>query len=291
MKLVNRIFLVILVGCGVVWMWATWEFGTRAEADREFEKTQLAPAMEKSRQQSAAFRQVLQDRKEGKRTPLPNLEWDMVPLNEAVARMKRRNHYREIQSLAVAVALGTISIWSVALFAGALVRNRRWESVDRQPLAEAGKVLGRFLQDGSRLEARDGDGSGARNVSFDARRMVVEFRNFSFVDSFARNPRRDRVELPISALLTGTVHYAKGGRTLHLRTTLGKVAISDQVRPFDELAALLLDICEYNRLSPVEYRAARALEPQVSTPWYGWVLLAAGLGGIIAGGWWLMGVS
>jgi hypothetical protein len=55
------------------------------------------------------------------------------------------------------------------------------------------------------------------------------------------------------------------------------VAITDAVKPFPELAGLLLDAAEVNRSTPDRYSAALAREPSIKTPWYGWLIFAIAL--------------
>ena len=64
---------------------------------------------------------------------------------------------------------------------------------------------------------------------------------------------------------------------LEVRTTKGKVIVSDYIQPFDRLAQILSDAAELSRSSPEGYRQALAQEPVVHTPWYGWAIIAVAL--------------
>jgi hypothetical protein len=202
--------------------------------------------------------------------------------------MRVRHHFWTIREGAMVVFIGSFFCWIVTAQIQLGLRRRARESVARPPAPNAGHLVGELVELGRSFVARSKpDGSGIE-VEVDGKRAVVVFRNLTFVAAFAGNKRRPLVELPFSELLAVSTGYDKGTAYLNLRTTLGRVHWTDKVRPFDTLAALLDDIVELNRTSPDTYQAARAREPSIKTPWYGWVLLLSGLGGIATLAWYFL---
>ena len=178
-----------------------------------------------------------------------------------------------------------VIVWAVTVQVQAQLARRYLESAERPSAPGAGKVIGPLIARGAVLSAKEGDHSSAGAIEIDGKRLVVVFRNFTFFSKFVGNPTHARIELELGDLVAGSVSQLKGRSYLRLRTTQGKVEISDNIQPFGQLADALLDIIEFNRTQPDSYRAARAREPIIQTPWYGWLILATALGAVVVVGW------
>jgi hypothetical protein len=109
---------------------------------------------------------------------------------------------------------------------------------------------------------------------------TVSFRGFRFITSFIGNKPIPELTLPFTDILAGRMWANHGQFSLVLRTTAGKVTIPDTVQPFQTLATVLLDAVEVNRKNPEAFTAALAREPQIKTPWYGWLIFAASLAAV-----------
>jgi len=287
MTIVHRLFAAILIAVAGVWIWAILALRQEIVAVDSYYAQQVAPHIEASKQEIAAFDQALRDRHEGKNVPLPQFKrLNAPPLGEWVEHIKRRNRYILIRDLALLSFMGAAMAWTVAATIQADVRRRRWESPDRAAIPDAGKVIGELVRSGNILLAKAGDGVAAPSVEVDGRRAMVVFRHFTFVTTFVGNRKKALTEVPFTDLLAGSVRRDKRRAFLTLRTTSGKVVVSDRLQPFQELVKLLLDAVELNRTFPDQYRAALAREPRVRTPWYGWLIIAAALAAVAVVWWW-----
>lgn len=168
---------------------------------------------------------------------------------------------------------------------GALIqaarRKRRWEAPERPAMKQVSPELIKLVESKGRFVAKaEGKSPRTQEVVIDAAGMIVVFRHFAFVNSFARNPVRETTEVPFSELLVGTIDAGNRSGHLHLsmRTTRGRVFIPDNVEPFGQLADHLIGLAELNRGNPVTYRDALNREPVIHTPWWGWLTLATGIG-------------
>jgi hypothetical protein len=281
---INRVFVVILIAFAGVWIWATVILQREIAENKAFYAQKVAPSFEAEKRQEEAFEQALHDHHEIKEVPIPTLS--NAPFDEWMQRLSRRDHYISIREYAYLGFIWTTLVFVIAAQIQAVVRRRRQEAPERPAAPDAGKLIGEWMQTGKAFVAKTEDDGTSEKVEVDTARAVVVFWHFAFITSFARNPMRDRTEVHFTDLIAGSLYYNKGRSLLILRTTYGKVTINDNVRPFRALADLLLDIAELNRTAPDQYRAILAREPQVRTPWYGWLIIAAAVAGVVAVFWW-----
>lgn len=285
----HRVFAVILIAFASVWILAMVMLRREIAADSVFYAQQVAPYFEATKRQTNAFHQALQDRREGKQVPLPLLQpLSTAPFDEWVKRLDRRYHYISIRDVGQIGFMGTAALWVLATLIQVDVRRRRWESPGRPAVSNAGKLIGDLVQSGGVFIAKAANGAGASEVEIDGGRARVIFRHFAFISAFVGNPTRDCTKVLFTDLIAGSLSYSKGRSFLRLRTTHGKVVISDSVQPFQKLADLLLDTVELNRTSPDQYRATLAHEPQIRIPWYGWMIIATALAVIAMASWWAL---
>lgn len=276
---IHRAFLVIVLALAATWVWAAAMLWRHERADAEFARQVVQPELDRFKRESEQARQA--PAPEGLRLE-PVTVPSLVTLNESLERMRVRDHYWSLRESALIGLFATCFCWIVTAQIQLALRRRAREAIDRPALANAGHLVGELVQLGRSFVARSKPDDSGITIQVDGRRSVVVFRNLTFISKFSGNPRQPLVELPFSELLAIATGYNKGTAYLHLRTTAGKVFWTDQVRPFDTLAALLDDIVEVNRTDPAAYRAARAREPVVRTPWYGWALLLLAVTGVAA---------
>lgn len=155
------------------------------------------------------------------------------------------------------------------------------EAEDRPADQGAGVFVNELVKSKGSFRAAGSGGAGEPVIEIDGGRAIVTFYNCTFVRQFVGNPEQARMELPFSAILSAYVGEGRYREFLTVRTTQGRVSVSDNVKPFEDLADLLADIAELNRTSPAAYAAALAQEPKIKTAWYGWVILASAVGAVI----------
>jgi hypothetical protein len=174
----------------------------------------------------------------------------------------------------------TGSIFLILIVGGvaAARRQKANEAVDREPAPDAGKVIDELVPPGTVFVAKTGLGP---RVEIDRTKAEVVFHHLAFIATFASNPESLRTVLPFAGILSVEEGSNDGRSHFTVRTTLGKVVLKDDMQPFEALGEILTDIGELNRMSPEAYAAAVAKEPVVRTPWYGWLILAAALGGFV----------
>lgn len=279
----HRVFAAFLIGLAGAWIWVTVVLQRQIAEDTVFHAVHVAPNLEKTKRQSDALNQALLERKQGKATPLPPLEpLNTGSLNESLQRM---NHRNDLSSKRGHIEMGLVAsamAWACALQIQLAMRRRRLSAPDRPAAQNAGKLIADLVDSGRVFVARAPDAPTAPVVEIDGARALVVFHHFAFVASFVGNPTRDHVEVPFTDLLVGLIYRHKGRSILLLRTTKGKVTIGENVRPFQTLVELLLDVIELNRTSPADYHAALSREPRVRTSWYGWLIIVAALAAVAA---------
>jgi hypothetical protein len=280
----NRVFIAILIALAGIWIWADIRAQQEKAAANAFYVQQVAPSFEAEKRQEAVFEQALHDHHEIKEVPLPMLS--NAPFDEWMQHVNRCNHYISIRELSVLGLMGTMLVWTISVQIQVAVRRRRQQSSERPAAPDAGKLIGEWMQTGRAFVAKTEDDGMAEKVEVDTARAVVVFHHFAFITAFVGNPKRDRTEVPFTDIIAGSLSYNKGRSFLTLRTTYGKVVITDNVRPFQALAGLLLDMTELNRTAPDQYRATLAREPHVRTPWYGWLIIAAAVASVFGAFWW-----
>lgn len=281
---VHRLFLVIILALAATWIWAAAMHWKHKRAYNEYASRVFQPEMDRFKNETD---RTIEDLKAGrllKPLPVPNA----LSLSGLMERRRVLDHYWDIREGAMIGLFATVFCWLVAAQIQLGLRRRARARVERPAEPTAGHLVGELVQQGRTFLARSKpDGTGIE-IEVDGRRAVVFFRNLTFVAAFSGNKRRPIVELPFSELLALTTGYNKGTAYLNLRTTAGRVFWTDKVRPFDTLAALLDDIIELNRTDPAAYQAARAREPVIRTPWYGWAMLMAGVVAVAALAWFFL---
>lgn len=254
----NRLVLICLGVIALSWI-GLYVVDLRARADdQEFYARKMAPVL----QSPEAF--------------------DRAAMEELQVRLAHRsdNGWARLYLLEGGMAL--FMVWVVAgLIRGELFWKRR-NAADRLADANAGAVISDLRRLRAPFVARSGQRwrlikSGPQEVEVDAVKETVVFRGFTFIRSFTGNRPTPQMELRFEDILGGRIWVSHGKSSLNLRTTAGAVTIMDDVSPFQELVALLLDAAEANRIRPERYAQALAREPRVKTPWYGWLIFAAAL--------------
>jgi hypothetical protein len=268
MKWVHWGFLLAIGALGCVWLCEyAWVQKETAEDNAYYQK-EVAPSVEAM-----------------KRNPyqLPNFKAS----DRWMEKLAVRNYDAKVRddTLLLLMAVGGAGLVMVA--AQAFAARLDWESPDRKAVAGAGTLLAGFTRDEGVMVARQG-GANEPEVEFDARRRVVTFRNLAFTVAFIGNPVRERVEVPFSDLIVGTIIAAKGTLSLKLRTAQGTVTFDNRMNEFSKLAALISDACEQNRLNQEQFQDALAREPKIRTPWYGWAILVVSVISVIAAFWWFI---
>ncbi len=280
--MLNRIFLALLVVFAGGWIWAAVSFHLQSAEDEKFYAARVAPYLADSKRQSEAFNTALEERRQGKKTPLPLFQpLDSKSLTEWIDRRSKSFEYKWRATQALFGIYATVIAWIVTNLIRQFQRQRRIAATDRPAAADAGKLIDELVRL-KRGFVANGTGGSARQIHIDGEHSVVVFRHYAFVSSFLSNPKLDRVELPFRDLLSGYILHYQGRPSLHLRTTRGKVLVNDSIHPFPTLAELLLDIIEVNRKSPALYRESLSRERRIHTPWYGWLIVGLAVAAVLA---------
>jgi hypothetical protein len=260
----NRLFVICLALLGGAWLW-TYVVDLRDRADdRAFYKQAVAPQV-----------------KSGKGFEPGG------PMEQWLERTHRRNDNAALRMNLFFGAIGLTFVWTIA----GLIRNEAfWKGRNapaRSADANAGWAVSEVqAREGERLIARTRKGGfhflpyPDREVQVNFAKRTVTFRGFRFVTSFIGNKPVRELTLAFADILGGRIWTNHGQFSLSLRTTAGKVTIPDSVQPFQALAAVLLDAAEINRKNPTAFAASLAREPQIKTPWYGWMLVLLALAGV-----------
>ena len=204
-------------------------------------------------------------------------------MEQWLERARRRNENALLRMNLFFAAVGLTMAWTIAT----LIRNeifwKKRNAPTRAADANAGRAISEVRSREGQLVARTRKGGlhflpyPDREVEVNLGKGVITFRGFRFVTSFIGNKTIRELTLPFSDILGGRIWKNHGQFSLYLRTTAGKVTIPDTVQPFQPLAAVLLDAAEVNRKNPTAFAAALAREPQIKTPWYGWLIIALAL--------------
>ena len=111
-------------------------------------------------------------------------------------------------------------------------------------------------------------------VSVDTSDRSVVFRHFQFISTFLPEKPREEVRIRFEEVIAAYPVV----RGVEVRTTKGKVQVPDEMDRFPVLASALGEIASSNAANQAEHQKAVAAEPKVRTAWYGWLILAAGVG-------------
>jgi hypothetical protein len=284
-------FGITLVLLALNWAWQAVQFQRQAAADQSFYAREVAPYLDASKRQADAWERAYQERQQGnKLVALPRLQTlDSIPLDQWIERSKERSRLQAKRDLGLIAIMVTAGAWMILAAIQGSLQQFKWQDSDRPAAASAGALIGELVESGEVFAAETkAGGVDAPRVEVDGARRVVTFRNYSFVTSFTRNPKRGLTEVPFADLIVGTRLFAKGRSFLQLRPAQGQVVIGDSVQPFGKLVVLLQDAAELNRRDADRFRDALLREPRVRTPWYGWAIIASALGGAGYAFWYLV---
>ncbi len=180
-------------------------------------------------------------------------------------------------------AIGVTILWTLAMLIKNEIFWRKRNASTRSADVNAGWAISEVQSHDGQLIARTSKRGlhflphPKREVEVNFSTRTVTFRGFRFITSFIGNKTLPELTLSFTDILGGRIWANHGQFSLILRTTAGSVTIPDAVQPFQPLAAVLLDAAEVNRKNPTAFATALAREPQIRTPWYGWLFLALGL--------------
>lgn len=271
MNLLRRILLVAALCCGVVWCVAAGVLWRKKAQDAAFYRERLAPAFEEEQQRFKAWEKAFD---EGRSVALPNPAHSAcrVEMDEFVRRANAREPYETARF----VGLMGLQVLALAwVLCGVIQQHRarkRWEAPDRPAHPEAGIYMAELPQDG--FVATDGKGG---RVEINPVGRIVTLENCCRVTPISDWHRIPLVMLRFDEILVVALTAKTGGDALLLRTTHGRFLLSSKLKPFDVVANSLIDIAELNRTNAEQYKSARAMEPALCTPWYGWLLLASAI--------------
>ena len=209
-------------------------------------------------------------------------------MEQWLERSRRRNDNSMLRLNLFFGAMALTMLWTIAT----LIKNEVFWKKRNAPTRSADPNAGWAI---SEVQSRDGQLVARtskkglhflpypeRAVEVNFSKRTVTFRGFRFITSFIGDKTLRELTMPFADILGGRIWADHGQFSLYLRTTAGKVTIPDTVQPFQPLAAVLLDTAEVNRKNPTAFSAALAREPQIKTPWYGWLILALALA-VVAG--------
>ena len=201
-------------------------------------------------------------------------------------RNRRRNDNGMLRLNLFFGAMGLTMLWTIATVIKNEIFWKKRKAPTRSADANAGWAISEVQSRDGQLVARTSKRGlhflpyPEREVEVNFPKRTVTFRGFRFITSFIGNKPLRELTLPFADILGGRIWANHGQFSLTLRTTSGKVTSPDMVQPFQPLAAVLLDAAEVNRKNPTAFAAALAQEPQIRTPWYGWLILALALAAV-----------
>ncbi|HVU34818.1 MAG TPA: hypothetical protein VHE61_15400 [Opitutaceae bacterium] len=270
MRAINRIVFVCFIILGALWIGAYVVDLKNRHDDVAFYRTQVEPSL---RPGSYAA--------------------NVKAIDEWLNRTNRHDDNEVFRLQIMMVGAGLLFGWTILSAVRTQQFWKRRNAANRPADTEAGTAIRDVRQLGSHLVASATKRGlhflpfHEREVEVDFPQRVVVFRGFVFLTRFAGNSRPPACTLPFTEILGGRVWTSRDGTSLSLRTTAGRVTITDDVQPFQPLVAVLLDIAELNRKDPAAYAAALAREPKITTPWYGWLIFALALTGVALLAWFL----
>lgn len=114
------------------------------------------------------------------------------------------------------------------------------------------------------------------------------FHHFRFTSQFLPEPPREKENLKFSDILGSKFYSTQNGDSLHIRTTKGKVVITEEMSYFQSLAQIFSQLADANKLNETEFEEKSQEEPAIQTPWYGWFILASAVACAAVAGWYFM---
>lgn len=286
---VHHVFIVVMLGFACLWIWATVMLRITKREDAAFYARSFDSPSEVSQKTKSDPEIEGKDVENDKISPLRISEFSSLPPpQEMTERMERRHRYWDMKMLAMLGLMWSAVTWMFVRIILYGIQRRRWVSPDRVAAPDAGKLIGELISLDKVLVAKTPEEGMRSEVHVDGKAATVYFKNSTFYTSFTGNKPRKLTEVPFTDILVVTQQSYREGISLEVRTTKGKVYITDKMRPFSTLAATLTDIAELNRTSPELYRASRSREPVIPTPWYAWLLFGVALAVIGGACWWML---
>jgi hypothetical protein len=114
------------------------------------------------------------------------------------------------------------------------------------------------------------------------------FHHFRFTSQFLPEAPREKENLKFSEILGCKFYSTQGGDSLHIRTAKGKVVITEEMSNFQDLAQILSQLADANKLNETEFEKNSQEEPRIQTPWYGWLILTSAVACAAVAGWYFM---
>ncbi len=114
------------------------------------------------------------------------------------------------------------------------------------------------------------------------------FHHFRFTSQFLPEAPREKENLKFSDVLGCKFYSTQSGNSLHVRTTKGKVVITEEMSEFQSLTQIFSELSNANKLNEAEFDERMQEEPNIRTPWYGWLILASALACAAVAGWYFM---
>lgn len=274
MKLLRRILLLAALCCAVTWCVAVGLLWRKKAQDAAFYRERVAPALQENRQRLESWEKAAAEGRSATPPSVSSAEW-LEAINESIRRAQAREPYQT----ATFVGLIGLQVFALAwVLCGVIQQHRarnRWEAPDRPAHPEAGICIAELPQDG--FVATDGTGG---RVEINPVGRFVTLENCCRVTPISDWHRVSLVTLRFDEILVVALIAKRGGDAILLRTTQGRFLLHPKLKPFDVVANTLIDIAALNRTNPEQYKAARAKEPELRTPWYGWLLLASAIAAV-----------
>jgi len=258
----NRIAAICLVVIGITWV-AVYIVDLRERADdRVFYDQNVAPYVKTG----TAFERG-------------------GPMHQWFERTKHRRENAMLQMNLLFGAVALLMAWTAVAVVRGEISWKKQNSPDRPANPNAGAVIAELRRTGTILTAQTKPGwhflrATPRALEINAAAETIVFRGFTFITSFIGNRPTANLTLRFGDILGGRIWASHGQFNFSLRTTAGKVTITDAIQPFHEVVSVLLDAAELNRATPDRYLEALAREPRIKTPWYGWLFFTLALGGV-----------
>ncbi|MBK1878969.1 hypothetical protein [Pelagicoccus mobilis] len=128
-------------------------------------------------------------------------------------------------------------------------------------------------------------GEEKTEIELDYDTGLAFFRNYRFITKFAGDKVLDEVAVPFSGIYTSKITKGKGNSVwLDLVTNRGKVSIGSYVE-LPEIIEAFDEIIRLNRETNETFDEDYLAAPRPRTPWYGWLILLAGVLAIAFIGW------
>ena len=113
------------------------------------------------------------------------------------------------------------------------------------------------------------------SLTIDPSRGAIIFHHFRFVATFLPEKPRETEEVLFDQILGVRFRLGeKGGpNRLEIKTTKGRLTVTDEMEDFESIENILGDIVAANKSNVAEYQKALQAGPKIKTAWYGWLIL------------------